>query len=73
LIGKGEKHMSQKQYLKMLEREIHRINQKIDMKIIAGENYAREARNHKLLIKKVRYHSKPSVLRRFFPTFSGAF
>ena len=27
--------MSQKQYLKMLEREIHKINQKIDLKLYA--------------------------------------
>lgn len=65
--------MSQTQYLKMLEREIHRINQRIDMKILAGESYIKEARNHRLLLRKVRYHSRQNLLRRIFPTFTGAF
>jgi hypothetical protein len=50
--------MSQTQYLKMLEREIQKINKVIDYKIIHGEDYGREARDHKLMLKKVRYHSK---------------
>jgi len=65
--------MSQKQYLKMLEREIHKINQEIDFKILRGENYSKEARDHKLLLKKVRYNTRRSFLKslkeRFFPTF----
>ncbi len=64
--------MSQKQYLKMLEREIHKINQEIDFKILRGENYRKEARDHKLLLKKVRYNSRRSFFKslteRFFPT-----
>ena len=50
--------MSQTQYLKMLEREIQKINKVIDYKIIHGEEYTREARDHKLMLRKVRYHSK---------------
>jgi hypothetical protein len=59
--------MSQKQYLKMLEREIQKINQEIDFKILRGENYRKEARDHKLLLKKVRYHTRTSFFQRFFP------
>ena len=55
--------MSQKQYLKMLEREIQKINQEIDFKILHGENYRKEARDHKLLLKKVRYNTQKSFLR----------
>jgi hypothetical protein len=62
--------MSQSQYLKMLEREIQRINKKIDLKILQGQNYRKEAIEHKLLIKKVRYHSRSNFLRKFFPTFA---
>ncbi|MFZ2150026.1 MAG: hypothetical protein WAV15_02625 [Minisyncoccia bacterium] len=62
--------MSQSQYLKMLEREIQKINKKIDLKILQGENYLKEAREHKLLLKKVRYHTKGSLLSKFFPTFT---
>ncbi|MFN4181208.1 MAG: hypothetical protein ACK4FA_00720 [Candidatus Paceibacteria bacterium] len=47
--------MSQAQYLKMLERELNKLNRVIDYKIVNGENYSREARDHKLILKKVRY------------------
>jgi hypothetical protein len=60
--------MSQSQYLKMLEREIQAINKKIDIKILQGQNYRKEAIEHKLLIKKVRYHSRSNFFRKFFPT-----
>lgn len=61
--------MSQSQYLKMLEREIQKINKKIDLKILQGEKYFKEAREHKLLLKKVRYHARRNFFSKFFPTF----
>ncbi len=61
--------MSQTQYLKMLEREIQRVNRKIDLKILEGRNYMKEAREHKLLLKKVRYHTRRNFFSKFFPTF----
>lgn len=63
--------MSQSQYLKMLEREIQKINKKIDLKIIQGETYFKEARDHKLLLQKVRYHSRKNFFSKFFPTLSN--
>ena len=65
--------MSQTQYLKMLEREIQAINKKIDFKILQGESYLKEARNHKLLLKKVRYHSRKTFFERLFSTFTKSF
>ena len=65
--------MSQSQYLKMLEREIQKINKKIDLKILEGEKYAKEAREHKLLLKKVRYHTKRSFFSRFFSRPTASF
>jgi len=65
--------MSQTQYLKMLEREIQKINKRIDEKILQGESYVKEARDHKLLLRKVRYHSRRSFFQRVFSTFSSAF
>ena len=61
--------MSQTQYLKMLEREIQNINKKIDLKILQGEKYAKEAREHKLLLKKVRYHTRQGFMSRFVDLF----
>ncbi|MBI3888385.1 hypothetical protein HY311_01180 [Candidatus Nomurabacteria bacterium] len=62
-----QNRMSQSQYLKMLEKEIQKINQKIDLKILQGEAYFKEARDHKLLLKKVRYHTRRSFFSRVFP------
>ncbi|MDQ3244891.1 MAG: hypothetical protein M3P22_00890 [bacterium] len=63
--------MSQNQYLKIVEKEIQNINKKIDMKILSGESYFKEARDHKLLLKKIRYakRNQGGVLSRWFPAF----
>ncbi len=53
----------------MLEKEIQKINNKIDMKILQGEAYSKEARDHKLLLKKVRYHARKNFFSKFFPSF----
>ena len=65
--------MSQTQYLKIVEREIQKINKAIDLKILRGEDYSKEARNHKLLLKKVRYTNRQNFFSRFFPSFSFSF
>lgn len=59
--------MSQKQYIKMLEREIEKLNRIIDLKILHGEDYRREARDHKLILRKIRYHARQNFFQRLFP------
>lgn len=61
--------MSQNQFLKMLEKELHNINKNIDMKIMKGLDYSEDARNHKLILKKIRYNTrdKNSFFNRFLP------
>ena len=54
----------------MLEKEIQKINKKIDLKILQGEAYFKEARDHKLLLQKVRYHSSRNILSKFFVKFA---
>ena len=61
--------MSRGQYLKLLEREIHLLNKKIDEKILRGETYYQEARDQKILLKKIRQHmSRPNFFARIMPT-----
>jgi len=62
--------MTQKQYLKTIEREIKRINKVIDLKILKGEEYRKEARDHRLLLKKIRFYNKQNLFRRLFPIFA---
>jgi len=61
--------MSQTQYLKMLEKEIQKINKRIDFKILQGEAYFKEARDHKLLLQKVRYHTRRSLAQKMIHLF----
>jgi hypothetical protein len=60
--------MSHNEYLKLLEKEIQRINKVIDYKIIHGEAYFREARDHKVLLKKVRQNTRKSFFNNLFPS-----
>lgn len=61
--------MSHTQYLKMLDKEIQKINKKIDLKIMQGEEYRKEARDHKLLLQKVRFHTRKGLMNRFVSLF----
>ncbi len=60
--------MNREQYVKIIEKELHDINKVIDMKILRGLEYRKEAMNHKILQRKMRMHSKKS----FFDKFSAA-
>ncbi len=59
--------MSQTQYLKMLEKEIQKLNRVIDRKILRGEEYWKEARDHKLMLRKVQHLTHRSLFQRLFP------
>ena len=61
--------MSQSQYLKMLEKEIQKINKIIDHKIMRGENYRREARDHRLMLRRMRYLNRKSFAQRMIHLF----
>ena len=61
--------MSQTQYLKMLEKEIQKINKVIDRKIIQGQDYRREARDHKLMLRRMNYHTRKSFGERIINLF----
>jgi hypothetical protein len=50
--------MTKRQYKKQLIRELNRLNQDIDRKIMFGRGYRQEARRHKELLQQAR------VLRR---------
>jgi len=58
--------MNRIQYIKIIEREIHNINKKIDMKILQGQEYRKEAIEHKILLKKIRQHSRANFFSKLF-------
>ncbi len=58
--------MSREQYLKLIRIEIHNVNKKIDIKILQGQEYTKEAREHKQLLHKIRQHSRKSFLGNIF-------
>ena len=68
-MAKAKNNMSQQQYLKMLEREIEKINKRIDLKILQGQSYLKESRDHRLILKKIRFMERQNFFKRLFPTF----
>lgn len=59
--------MTREQYLKIIEKEIHQLNKKIDLKILRGEDYNKEASEHKLLLRKIRQNrARRSFFSKFF-------
>lgn len=61
--------MSKKQYLQTLQGQIQRLNLIIDRKIMMGRSYKLEARQHKMLLVKMRKFRNPS----FFDKLASAF
>ena len=60
------KKMSKEQYFKIIKKELQRINKKIDDKILRGEEYLSEAREHKLLLRKIRQYNRRNLWARIF-------
>ena len=46
--------MSQKEYVRVLNEEIQKLNKIIDRKILGEVNYVKEAKRHKLMLTKLR-------------------
>ncbi len=65
--------MSQKQYLQTIEKEIQKLNKIIDLKIMRGEEYRKEARDHRLLLKKIRYNNRRNFFRNLFSPLNFSF
>ncbi len=61
--------MSQREYLKVLNKEIQKLNEIIDRKILDDCDYRREARRHKTLLAQLRRDES----RRRFSRLLGAF
>lgn len=62
--------MSIFQYKNSIEREIARINDRIDIKIVKGLSYAKEARRHRKLLYELgsldRYMPSRNIFSRSF-------
>ncbi len=65
--------MSKEQYFKVIKKEMQRVNKKIDAKILRGEEYLAEAREHRLLLRKIRQFNNQGLFSRLFSRFSFRF
>ncbi len=62
--------MTTTQYQKSLQRELARLNRRIDMMIIKGQSYAMESRQHKALLKQLRSLQGQNFFSRLTGSFS---
>lgn len=65
--------MSKHQYITSLERQINLLNQRIDAKIMSGQQYVDESRKHRMLLQKIRAQKreqKSGFFGRVFPLFN---
>lgn len=68
--------MTHEEYLSQLEKKIRILNRVIDCKILLGEKYTKEARDHRLLLEKIWKHKlqsrhlpvKSNFFNKFFST-----
>lgn len=59
--------MSATQYQKLLERELTRLNKRIDLMILKGQSYVTEARQHReILMQLNRTKRSTSIFGRLF-------
>lgn len=58
--------MTKLTHIYTLNKEIARVNKKIDQKILKGEAYNREARQHKVLRSQLRQIEKDAAFSRSF-------
>ncbi len=62
--------MSQQQYLKRIETELRTLNKIIDEKIMRGQAYRTESRQHKALLQKLKERQHNNFFDKIFsPSF----
>jgi hypothetical protein len=61
----GKTYMTTSQYQKSLQRELAKLNQRIDMMIIKGQSYVAESKKHKMLLRQLRSLQGQSFFSRF--------
>jgi hypothetical protein len=64
--------MTKRQYKKQLIRELNRLNQDIDRKIMFGKAYRQEARRHKELLQQARVLRRNEWKDRILSMFSAS-
>lgn len=62
--------MTPQQYKKVLASEIKKLNQRIDFKILHGQEYRDDSRRHRELLRKLERQNKKSGFGRLLPAFS---
>lgn len=53
----------------MLEKELQKINKAIDVKIMKGESYIKEARDHRLMLRRLNYLHGKTLSQRIIHMF----
>mgnify|MGYP003543843486 FL=1 len=65
--------MTREQYIKILQRELDRLNKQIDLKIMAGADYSKESKEHKIVIRKMQQHQRKTFFNQLFSSLTLQF
>lgn len=58
--------MSKQKIVSTIQKELERVNETIDMKILKGQPYRREARQHKVLLSQLKHARGSFTFFSFF-------
>lgn len=61
--------MTRNQYKNFIEKELHALNQKIDLKILQGMDYNDDARRHRMLREQARTLRRRAFLQKAMSLF----
>jgi hypothetical protein len=65
--------MTREQYIKILQRELESLNKRIDLKIMEGQSYAKEAKEHKMILRKMQQHKRKTFFNQLFSSLTLQF
>lgn len=58
--------MTRRQYKSFIERELRKLNERIDISIMQGFDYRAEARRHKVLLSQIKRLKRREIVGKLF-------
>jgi len=63
-------HMTQQQYKSIIEKELRKLNEEIDLKIVKGQKFTSESQRHLALLKQAKLLERQERFNWIYKLFS---